>query len=171
MRQDPFAEAATPHLEEIAQLYGMTATATARCDDEHVACVALAQPPTAMALHVTLGGRVPLFSGAAGRCFAAFGDDAPSALRRAFKKVRWQAPLSLEQWLQEVDHVRRLGFAEDPGTFTRGVTTLAVPVFAPDESLRGVIGIGAISAQLEDKLKIKLIRSLKRAAGEIGAKL
>ena len=65
----------------------------------------------------------------------------------------------------------RLGFAEDPGTFTLGVTTLAVPVFAPDESLRGVIGIGAISAQLEDKLKIKLIRSLKRAAGEIGAKL
>lgn len=171
MRQDPFAECATPYLTEIANRYGMTATATALCDPQHVACVALAQPPVAMSLHVTLGGRVPALSGAAGRCIAAFGDVPAATLNRVFSKVRWQVPLSFEQWLKEVDEVRRLGYSEDRGAFTRGVTTVAAPVFAKDDSVRGVIGVGAISAQLEDRLKGRLITSLRRAAVEISAQL
>jgi DNA-binding IclR family transcriptional regulator len=171
MRQDAFADAATPQLQEIAEMYGITATATAPCDEDHVACVALAQPAKAMSLNVTLGGRVPLLSGAAGRCFAAFGTWPRPTLRRAFGKVRWQVPLTFDEWLHEVDAVRDQGWAEDRGGFTRGVTTLAVPVYAPDASLRGVVGIGAISEQLDDKVKARVVRSLKRAATDIAQQL
>jgi DNA-binding IclR family transcriptional regulator len=170
-RQDPFAEAAAPHLQEIAELYGMTATATAMCDDEHVACVALAQPPVAMSLHVTLGGRVPLLSGAAGRCYAAYGGHTRPMLRRWFTKVRWQVPLGFEKWLAEVAQVSACGWAQDTGAFSRGVTTLAVPVFAPGGSIRGVIGVGVVSEQLDERLKARTILKLKRAAADVGAQL
>jgi DNA-binding IclR family transcriptional regulator len=171
MRQDPFAESAQAWLKEIADAHGMTAFATAATDEDHVACVALAQPPVAMSLNVTLGGRVPLLSGAAGRCFAAFTDYPKTRLRRAFAKVRWEIPVTFEQWLGEVDEVRRLGYSEDAGAFTRGVTTIAVPVFAQDDSVRGVIGVGVISAQLDDRLRTRIIQHLKKAARGIGAQL
>ena len=162
-RQDPFAEAAALHLQEIADLYGMTATATAMCDAEHVACVALAQSAVAMSLHVTLGGRVPLLAGAAGRCFAAYAGHPRPVLRRWFSKVRWQMALGFEDWLSEVE--------QDCGTFSRGVTTLAIPVIAPDGSIRGVIGVGAISAQLDERLKARIVVTLQRASADISAQL
>lgn len=170
-RQDPFAEAAALHLQEIADLYGMTATATAMCDAEHVACVALAQSAVAMSLHVTLGGRVPLLAGAAGRCFAAYAGHPRPVLRRWFSKVRWQMALGFEDWLSEVEQVRGRGWAQDCGTFSRGVTTLAIPVIAPDGSIRGVIGVGAISAQLDERLKARIVVTLQRASADISAQL
>lgn len=171
MRQDPFAEAAGPYLREIAERFGMTATATAPSDEEHAACVALAHPSVSMSLNVTLGGRVPLLSGAAGRCFAAFGEIPPARLRRDFAKVRWQVSLGFDKWLGEVEGVKAKGYAEDQGAFTRGVTTIAVPVLAQDAALRGVIGVGAISAQLDERLKSRVVRSLKQAARDIGGQL
>jgi DNA-binding IclR family transcriptional regulator len=171
MRQDPFAESAQPYLKEIAEAYGMTAFATAATDEDHFACVALAQPPVSMSLNVTLGGRVPLLSGAAGRCFAAFGAYPKARLRRSFAKVRWEIPMSFEQWLADVEDVQRLGYSEDAGAFARGVTTIAVPVFAHDDSVRGSIGVGVISAQLDGRLKTRLIQHLKKAARGIGAQL
>ncbi len=84
MRQDSFAEFARPHLKEIAETYDVTATATALVDADHMACVALAHPSVSMSLNVTLGGRVPSLSGAAGRCQAdrQAGKELPSRYRR-----------------------------------------------------------------------------------------
>ena len=168
MRQDSFAEFARPHLKEIAEAYDVTATATALINGDHMACVALAHPTISMSLNVTLGGRVPALSGAAGRCQAAFAGQSRSQLRSAFGKVRWQIPIRFEDWMQEVEQVKRQGYAEDIGIFTLGVTSIATPVFAQDGSVRGAIGIGVISAQLEDKRKAKIIAALKHAAQDIG---
>lgn len=171
MRQDSFAEFARPHLQDIASTYDVTATATALVDADHMACVALAHPSVSMSLNVTLGGRVPAMSGAAGRCQAAFGQYTRSQLASAFGRVRWQVPLRFEKWRQEVDQVKRQGWAEDDGVFTLGVTWIAAPVIARDGTIRGVIGIGVISAQLEDKRKAKIVAALKHAAKEIGNEL
>ncbi len=168
MRQDSFAEFARPHLKEIAEKYNVTATATALIDADHMACVALAHPAVSMSLNVTLGGRVPSLSGAAGRCQAAFGGYTRAQLRSAFGRVRWQIPIRIEDWIEEVEQVRRQGYAEDNGIFTLGVTSIATPVFARDGSVRGAIGIGVITAQLEDKRKAKIITALKHAAQQIG---
>ncbi|MCX4149980.1 MULTISPECIES: IclR family transcriptional regulator [Paraburkholderia] len=171
MRQDPFAEYAKPHLKQLADTYGVTATATAMIDDDHMACVAFAHPPVSMSLNVTLGGRVPTFSGAAGRCMAAFGDYPRSRLRSGFAKVRWQTPLTFEDWMEEVEQVKRAGYSEDQGAFVLGVTTIAAPIFGQDASVRGIIGVGAITAQLDDEIKTKVIASLKHAAREFGMQL
>jgi DNA-binding IclR family transcriptional regulator len=171
MRQDPFAEYAKPHLKQLADEFEVTATATAMVDEGHMACVAFAHPPVSMSLNVTLGGRVPSFSGAAGRCLAAFGNYPRTRLKSGFGKVRWQNPLTFETWLEEVDQVKRTGYSEDRGTFVRGVTTIAAPVFGQDGSVRGIIGVGAITAQLDDECKTKVVAALKRAAHEFGTQL
>jgi DNA-binding IclR family transcriptional regulator len=169
LRQDPLAELVQPHLNSIASTYGVTATASAVSDDNHMVLIAFAHPPVSMSLNVTLGGRVPLMSGAAGRCLAAFENYSRSDLRTAFSKVRWQMPLEFAPWLFEVETVRRTGYSIDRGAFTKGVTTIAVPVRSADGSIRCVIGVGVISAQLESPLMTQAIAALKRAALEIGS--
>ena len=167
-RQDPLAALVQPHLNSIAGAYGVTATASAASDDNHMVLIAFAHPPVSMSLNVTLGGRVPLMSGAAGRCLAAFGNYSRSRLRSVFSKVRWQMPMEFPAWLEEVEAVRHSGYSMDRGAFTKGVTTIAVPVFTPDGSVRCVIGVGVISAQLENPLMAQAIASLRRAAQHIG---
>ncbi len=71
-------------------------------------------------------------------------------------------------WLEEVEAVRHSGYSMDRGAFTKGVTTIAVPVFTPDGSVRCVIGVGVISAQMENPLMAQAIASLRRAAQHIG---
>jgi len=171
MRQPPIAELVQPYLNEIADTHGVTATASALTNDEHVVLVAYAHPPVSMSLNVTLGGQVPVLSGAAGRCLAAFGTYTRAELRSAFSKVRWQSPLTFSEWIQEVDVVRRLGYSEDKGVFTRGVTTIAAPVFSPDRTVRCIVGVGIISAQLDSAVKPKIIAALKRSASDIGTQM
>ena len=72
------------------------------------------------------------------------------------------------QAIAVVNHVNQQGYAEDNGAFALGVTSIAAPVFAQDGSVRGTLGIGVITAQLEDKRKVKIIAALKHAARDIG---
>jgi len=170
-RQDPFAELAQPYLKEIAETYGVTATASAPVDDHHMVLVGYSHPPASISLTVTLGGRVPLLAGAAGRCLAAFSNHRKQQLKSAFSKVRWQVPMDFEQWFSEVEQVKPKGYSEDNGTFTKGVTTIAAPVFAPSGAVRGVVGVGAITAQMDDVWKAKVVVALKDAVKAIGAQL
>jgi DNA-binding IclR family transcriptional regulator len=171
LRQNSFADLSRPYLQEIAETYDVTATASAMLDSEHMACVALAHPAAAMSLNVTLGGRVPAFSGAAGRCQAAFGNYSRSELRNAFGKVRWQTPVRFEEWADQLQQVKTLGYAVDDGDFALGVTSIATPVLGAAGVVCGTIGIGVITAQLENKRREKIVAALKRAADDIGEQL
>ena len=71
LKVNHFSELAKSRLQVIANTFNMTATATSKADDQHLALTAFANPPSSISIRVSLGGRVPLFSGASGRIFAA----------------------------------------------------------------------------------------------------
>jgi DNA-binding IclR family transcriptional regulator len=166
-RLNNFAELAKPRLQAIANRFNMTATATSKIDDQHLALVAFANPPRAISIRVTLGGRVPLLSGAAGRCLAAFGTMSEKQIRQGFAKVKWVGPVDYETWMKQVAQTRVDGYAEDREGFVEGVSTLAVPIFMPDGSVSHAIGVFAITAQLEAIEREEIVSALRRTAEEI----
>jgi DNA-binding IclR family transcriptional regulator len=170
-RQNDFAEIARPFLHALATRFDVTATATAEIDEEHMSCVASANPPDAMSLNVTVGGRVPILAGAVGRCVAAHHPGAIAELRMLFDRVRWQGPLGFDDWSAQVALARERGYATDEGLFARGVTTLAVPVLSADGRVSRAIGIASISALLGPTDRDTIAAALIGAASDIARKL
>lgn len=167
VKLNSFADLVKPHLQSIATRFNMTVTATSRVDDQHLALTAFANPPNAISIRVTLGGRVPLTSGASGRIFAAFGNLSEKQIKRNFEKVIWVHPIDYETWKSQVDHVLVEGYAEDREGFVEGVSTLAVPVYSPDGSVMHTIGVFAISSQLETSSRQEILDALRQAADDI----
>lgn len=170
-QSNQFAELSRPYLHDIAMQFNVTATATAVIDNRHSACVVSITPPGSLSLNVTLGGRVPILSGAVGRCIGAYSRMPAAQLQRNFERIRWQRPLSFEEWKAQVDAVRQSGYAEDEGLFAPGVTTLAAPVFGPDGSVSRAVGIATISAALNQDQKADLAAALVTAAEHITREL
>jgi len=171
IKTDSFVEIARPHLQAIASSFNVSTTATAGVDENHVALVDFVTPPDAVYINLTVGGRVPTFSGAAGRCIAAYSGKTEAQLQRAFSKIRWNRPLTFKKWISQVRSAKKEGIAEDVGYFALGVTTLAVPVFSPNGDVTRVIGTVSITAQLEAMKKSELIAALKAAAQDISGHL
>lgn len=165
------ATACQPYLQTLADAFGMTVTVTALVDRQHVALIAYAQPSDAVSINVKPGGRVPVLSGAAGRLFAAHANYSAEEMERAFLRVRWASAPTYPQWSREVKTAARRGWSEDPGQFTRGITTMAVPIRGYRELMAGVLGVGAISAQLDTELKKRVILALKEQTRLIEAQL
>jgi DNA-binding IclR family transcriptional regulator len=166
-----FADLVQPHLQAIADRFIMTATATSNIDDQHLALVAYASPPSTISLNVTLGGRVPLMSGASGRCFAAFGGMTESKIKQNFAKIKWVRPVDYESWKKQVELTREQGYSEDREGFVEGVTAIAVPVHMPQGNVIHTIGVTAITAQLEAIDRNVLITDLRKAAEDVSKHL
>ena len=108
-----------------------------------------ANPPNAISIRVTLGGRVPVASGASGRVFTAFGGLSEKQIKQNFERVKWVHPIEYKTWRAQVDQVIEDGYAEDREVFVEGVSTLSVPVYNRDRSVSHTIGVFAISSQLK----------------------
>lgn len=170
-RLNDFSELAKPRLQTIANRFVMTATATSKIDDQHLALVAFANPPNTISLKVTLGGRVPLMSGASGRCFAAFGSMSEKQIKQNFTKVKWVRPIDYNTWMQQVEQTRVDGYSEDREGFVEGVSAIALPVFLPNGNVLHTIGVFAITAQLEAINRDELVSALRLSAEDINRRL
>ena len=166
-----FSELAKPRLQEIANTFNMTATATSKADDHHLALTAFANPPSSISIRVSLGGRVPLFAGASGRIFAAYGDMTMKQIRDNFNQVNWEEPISFNKWMLQVQEVKRKGYAIDQEEFMLGVSAIAVPVYTSENHVFHTIGVLAINSQLKKTKRIELINLLKETAKEISLNL
>ena len=170
-QQDNFAEIARVHLQRLSTQMDVTTTVTAQTDEKHITLIAFASPSKSVSLNVTLGARVPTFSGAAGRCIAAHSGLSKAELKTGFFAVKWENPPEFKNWLDEVEQTRIQGYGEDHGNFNVGVTALSAPIFSPDGTVSRVIGCFAISAQLDQSHERKISQVLMQTASDISTQL
>lgn len=113
-----------------------------------------------MRIHMSIGQRLPMLMGGVGRAIAAELDLSEFELRTEFSRLRWQAPVTFEEYAAQVAEARAKGYAIDRNNFAPGVTTVATAIRDVD----GVIGYGVsgimFSGQHHDE-----------TAAEIGAAL
>ncbi len=128
-----------------------------------------AEPNTPLAISRGIGQRLPIFSGAFGRCFAAWSDLPKASIERRYNRIRQSNPMLFEDWYSEVRKTKDSGYAIDKGNFTRGITSVAVPILdAEDQAILAVSAIG-ISEQIEqrdlDQLIPEMVDLSRRATG------
>jgi DNA-binding IclR family transcriptional regulator len=168
-RGDVFIQTAQPLLDQITRSLGVFTTASTLDENDHIIIVAAAN--AGKGVRFELGNRIPALASATGRCVAAFQMTSKALLRKRFDRIRWDRPLSFEKWLDEVDTVRKNGYAVDEGFFFRGITIIAVPVLRPDGSAMHFISAGAISEQLSPSNRQATINAVKSAAKELSKQL
>ena len=158
-----------PEIQRIALSYNIGVNLWQAIDDDRVLVVDRAEPNTPLAISRGIGQRLPIFSGAFGRCFAAWSDLPKSSIERRYNRIRQSRPMLFEDWYSEVEKTRENGYAMDRGHFTRGITSVAVPILdAEDRAILAVSAIG-ISEQIEqstlDRLIPEMVDLSSRATG------
>jgi DNA-binding IclR family transcriptional regulator len=159
-----FASLAQPCLERVAQEWNITTMGIGVQDEDHVVLLAIALSGMPFGLHTDVGNRFPALSSATGRLVGAYTPQSAIELKRRFKQVRWQRPLSFEAWKSELKSVKEKGYAVDRGRFIGGVTVLAVPVFNSAGMLTHALGGAGLSVQLDAARREKIAQSLQREA-------
>jgi IclR family acetate operon transcriptional repressor len=90
--------------------------------------LAHAQCNAAMRIQLADGQRQPIGGGAVGRALAAAEMPGDAELARRFAEVRWQRPIQLNTYLDQIVLATKQGFAIDEAVTFTGVTSLAAVV-------------------------------------------
>ena len=122
----------------------------------------------ALRVHMSVGQRLPMYIGALGRCFAAFGQIDRETLRERFKELRWEAPPPFEEFWSDVKDLERTGYAVDRDNFTRGITTAAAPILGANNFSLMVVSAVGFSGQFDDQKLSMLGQDLRDASAVVG---
>ena len=117
-----------PRIEELSGKYRMMVAIWRRISDERMMLVSAAESDAAVRIHAQIGARSPLLLGASGRVFAAYSGMTRQVLKERFQELRLERPLDFKTYLDQLEQVRRTGWAIDDGHATPGTVTIAVPV-------------------------------------------
>lgn len=162
----PGVQQADPLLRSLAERFR---TSVALLHLGHTGCstvLAAAHPANSYGLIIEVGRRSPLYAGASGRCVAAYRGLARAEAASVFESLRWERPLSFEDWRHQVATCTAAGFSMDDGHYLRGFVNVAVPVFRAGDLWRTVVSVGA-RGQLADAQRLELTQALL----EVGARL
>jgi len=164
---DPVVELARPRMQELAARFRVATGLWRLTENRRLVLVASADSDLATRLHMTLGQRLPMFIGAIGRCVAAHQPVPREQLQSSFRDLRWERAPTFTRYQQELDSVRKRGWAVDDGDFMRGLTTLAAPVVDRRDRVRYCLASTLFQGQLEERAITQLGLATAAAAGEI----
>jgi DNA-binding IclR family transcriptional regulator len=135
-----------PHLEQVRDIIGETTHLSIRVDLERIY---LYQVPGKhdVNLVVSLGRRLPLWVGAVGKSMLAHMRESEietviAELRRSgISTLPSGRVLNIEQLLQELDEIRKQGFAVTLGERTLGACAMGTPIFDHEHKVLGALGV------------------------------
>ncbi|MDB5454501.1 MAG: transcriptional regulator, IclR family [Caulobacter sp.] len=121
--------AAMPQMRDLADRFNITVTLWKRLGPDKIVLVKSVPSPANVRIEMAEGQRLPVLMAATGRIMAPHLGWTRKELKAAFKALRWQTPLTFEDYWDQVEAAEKCGWASDQGYFTRGVQTIAAPVF------------------------------------------
>lgn len=129
---------------------------------------------SAYSLSATIGMIEPMHASSVGKCIMAYRreDVIEKALENYnYEKYTEKTIVNKEDFLEELDRIKKQGYAIDDEEIAEGVRCVAVPIFGIGNQVRYSIGIsGTVSFMTEEKIKL-YIKHLSRAAKKIGREL
>ncbi|MBN2973350.1 IclR family transcriptional regulator [Roseomonas aeriglobus] len=85
-----------------------------------------------MRLDMPVKQRLPIMMGAVGRAMAAYLKMTDPQLRAAFRKLRWEGPISADDYVEQVRTARETGYGIDRGTLYPGIVSIGVIISGGD---------------------------------------
>lgn len=153
-----------PAMERIALDHGVTVTLWQPVSEERKVLILSALTRNAMRIQMQVGQRLPILMGATGRVFAAFGDGDKAVMKRRFSEIRWDQPLTFEEFLEQVHKTRENGYAVDDQNFASGTISMAFPIFDKDEKPIMAVTATMFSGQYSEERAARIVEDMQRFA-------
>jgi len=118
-----------PMMERLADLHGVTLTIWQPVAQNRKLLILSAVNRAATRIQMSVGQRLPIYIGATGRVFAAFGSGAEKDIRQRFDEIRWDQPISFDEFMWQVRLTKEKGWALDDGNYVVGTASVACPIF------------------------------------------
>lgn len=152
--------AALPQMRDLADRFNITVTLWKRLGADKIVLVKSVPSPANVRIEMAEGQRLPVLMASTGRIMAPHLGWTRKELKAAFNALRWQTPLTFEDYWEQVEAAEKRGWASDQGYFTKGVQTIAAPVFdrAGDVafSIVGVMLLGQHEDSALDEIGVAL---------------
>ena len=164
---------ASREIKRVATLTGLTTAVIQRWDDRPV-FIAVAQPAEdngrrTTRLSIEVGQATPLSSGAHGRCFLAYDDEAEWQ-RVLASGVRPLTPSTITDpalFIETLRTVQREGYAISHGEFHVGMSAVDMPVFGGSGRVELVISCMYVTSQMDDAHLEEIIRLLRETSRKL----
>lgn len=167
LEQSSYVKLIAPHLKELSVKHQVTVTLWQKAKADRVVMIDIAESPSAMRVHLSIGQRLPTYVGALGRSLAACSGLSPSELRTAISATRWENGPSFESYLTEIGQTRDQGYAIDDGNYVKGITSIASAILNDIASPILAISAVGLTAQLDAQQKQNLGEDLRSRCSEI----
>lgn len=161
--------AVAPHLLDLAAEFSVTMALWKRVSSDRIVLVKTVSAPTNLRIEMAEGQRLPTMMGATGRLVAPHLELSDRQLRAMFRGLRWQRPLTFEEYWQQVEDARETGWAIDDGYFSAGVRSLAVPIEDRKGGLCYTLVAIMFRTQLDEERMEELGHAMKALAPRLSA--
>lgn len=137
-----YLELSKPYLKWLCQETQQTIVLLEPISNDRLMYVAKEEPNLPVRVTVNIGQQFPLTSASFGKCFLAFMDEmkAEEIIKTVgFRQFTSKTITNLKEFKQELDNVRRKGYAESYEEHTPGVCGVAAPVFDLHGNVKQVV--------------------------------
>jgi DNA-binding IclR family transcriptional regulator len=130
--------------------------------------------PSGIAIRTRLGEHAPLYCTSLGKVLLAWlpEDDLQDMI--ASIKFESHAPNTITdptRFLQELENVRKQGFAEDCEESTVGIHCIGAPIRGPEGGVVAAISITTLAALVDETTRLKLIPLVRQHADNLSAQM
>jgi DNA-binding IclR family transcriptional regulator len=117
-----------PRLQEATQRFSISSGFWRVTPRSRIVLAGFVENGSPTRIRMSIGQRLPLLMGGVGRAIAAKVDLNESEMRAEFAQLRWQVPVSFEDYTAEVADAREKGYAVDSNHFAPGVITIGAAI-------------------------------------------
>jgi DNA-binding IclR family transcriptional regulator len=154
-------------MADLASEYSVTMALWKRVATDRIVLVKNVSSPANLRIEMAEGQRLPMMMGATGRLFAPRLGLTDRKLQAMFRTLRWQRPLSFDEYWKQVELAQEQGWAIDDGYFSNGVKSLAVPV----EDRNGELAYTLVAIMFRSQLEDGRLEELGRAMSALAPRL
>ena len=167
LEHSPALHLLQPKIEDMARTHRMMVTIWRKISDDRMMLVAVAESDAPVRIHARTGTRSPLLLGASGRVFTAYCGLSKAVLKERFQRLRLARPLDFDAYLQQLEEVRRMGWALDDGYAYPGTITIAAPVHEPGGALNFTCAAILFNGQYDLQRVAAIAEELKRVGNTL----
>ncbi len=161
------------YLQNITEETGFTTAIVQKVGFDRVTYISKVEANSAVRLSVSIGRQFRITNVSYGKCFLAFAPEKVRAdiLSKGLEKLTEHTITDIDQYLDELNLVRKRGYATSKEEYLPGVNAVSAPVFRPDGDVLMVICCLGISSNLPEDKMHEIGRKLADTAKELTKQL
>ncbi|MEJ8543939.1 IclR family transcriptional regulator [Brevibacillus borstelensis] len=157
-----------PEMERLRDVVGETISLYVRDGNERIRIQAV-QSNQAIRRVAPVGARMPLSVGASSKVLVAYAE--PAVREEALNDPLWPESIDREAYLEQLEQIRRQGFATSVEERELGAAAVAAPIFNRNNKLVAALAVSGPSNRLTPERMMEIAKPIMESAYRMGKML